>query len=68
MLNQAMTIEELLNAKDFTGPYEKWKNGVNTLYGKLKDKIKDNTYTDPIQQISAICLYIKNKQNDQNEQ
>lgn len=61
-------IKELLNAKDFTGPYEKWKNGVNTLYGKLKDKIKDNTYTDPIQQISAICLYVKNKQNDQNEQ
>ena len=54
-------IKELLNAKDFTGPYEKWKNGVNTLYGKLKDKIKDNTYTDPIQQISAICLYVKNK-------
>ena len=61
-------IKELLNAKDFTGPYEKWKNGVNTLYGKLKDKIKDNTYTDPIQQISAICLYVKNKQKDQNEQ
>ena len=61
-------IKELLNAKDFTGPYEKWKNGVNTLYGKLKDKIKDNTYTDPIQQISAICLYVKNKQNDQKEQ
>jgi hypothetical protein len=38
------------------------------LYGKLKDKIKDNTYTDPIQQISAICLYVKNKQNDQKEQ
>ena len=54
-------IKELLNAKDFTGPYEKWKNGVNTLYGKLKDKIKDNNYTDPIQQISAICLYVKNK-------
>ena len=54
-------IKDLLNAKDFTGPYEKWKNGVNTLYGKLKDKIKDNTYTDPIQQISAICLYVKNK-------
>ena len=61
-------IKELLNAKDFTGPYEKWKNGVNTLYGKLKDKIKDNSYTDPIQQISAICLYVKNKQNDQKEQ
>ena len=54
-------IKDLLNAKDFTGPYEKWKNGVNTLYGKLKDKIKDNNYTDPIQQISAICLYVKNK-------
>ena len=54
-------IKELLNAKDFTGHYEKWKNGVNTLYGKLKDKIKDNNYTDPIQQISAICLYVKNK-------
>lgn len=54
-------IKELLNAKDFTVPYEKWKNGVNTLYGKLKDKIKDNNYTDPIQQISAICLYVKNK-------
>lgn len=54
-------IKELLNAKDFTGPYEKWKNVVNTLYGKLKDKIKDNNYTDPIQQISAICLYVKNK-------
>lgn len=55
-------MKELIYSKNIIEPYIKWKNGVNTLYNKLKNKI-DNSYTDPVQQISAICLYIKNKQN-----
>lgn len=54
------TMKELMTSKEFTSKYDEWKTKVSNLYSKLKEKLEDKNLIDPVQQLSAICVQVKN--------